>query len=76
MSRRNRDTITEREKELDPEAMEEKRLAEAEIRQKQSNDLVADSIIRELAESEYPSHTFIRMPADAMECRGSGGSVP
>lgn len=51
--RRHRDTIAEREKELDPEALEEKRLAELEQRKKESNDLVAESILRELAESAW-----------------------
>lgn len=47
--RRNRDTIAERAKELDPEALEEKRLIELDARTQISRNLVADSILRELA---------------------------
>lgn len=51
--RRNRDTIAEREKELDPEVVEAKRAAEIEKQKAQSKNLVADSIVRELAESTF-----------------------
>jgi len=51
-SRRNRDTIAEREKELDPDIVEAKRAAEIEKQKEDSKNLVADSIVRELAESE------------------------
>ncbi|GAA5970831.1 hypothetical protein JCM3765_005579 [Sporobolomyces pararoseus] len=52
VSKRNRDTIAEREKELDPEIIEAKRAAEIEKQKEQSKNLVADSIVRELAEKE------------------------
>lgn len=51
--RRNRDTIAERDRELDPELVEAKRIEELEQRKKQSHDLVAETILRELAESTY-----------------------
>lgn len=51
--RRNRDTIAERDKALDPEIIEARRLAEAEQRKKEAHDLVADSIVRELAASKH-----------------------
>lgn len=51
-ARRNRDTIAERDAELDPEVIEARRVAEAEERKKQSHDLVAESVLRELADSE------------------------
>lgn len=49
--RRNRDTIAERDRELDPDALGEQRLSELETRKQESHDLVAESILRELAES-------------------------
>ncbi|KAK4698261.1 microfibrillar-associated protein 1, partial [Phenoliferia sp. Uapishka_3] len=52
VSKRNRDTIAEREAALDPDILEERRLAELEQQKKQSHDLVAESILRELAEKE------------------------
>ncbi|GAA6063714.1 hypothetical protein JCM10212_001825, partial [Sporobolomyces blumeae] len=52
VSKRNRDTIAEREKELDPEVVEAKRNAEIEKQKEQSKNLVAESIVRELAEKE------------------------
>ncbi|GAA5833815.1 hypothetical protein JCM3766R1_000107 [Sporobolomyces carnicolor] len=52
VSKRNRDTIAEREKELDPEVVEAKRAAEIEKQKEQSKNLVADSIVRELAQKE------------------------
>ncbi|GAA5906929.1 uncharacterized protein JCM6883_005735 [Sporobolomyces salmoneus] len=52
VSKRNRDTIVEREKELDPEIVEAKRTAEIEKQKEQSKNLVADSIVRELAQKE------------------------
>jgi len=50
--RRNRDTIAERDKQLDPEVIEARRVAEAEQRKKEAHDLVAESIVRELAASK------------------------
>ncbi|ORY48829.1 splicing factor, Prp19-binding domain-domain-containing protein [Leucosporidium creatinivorum] len=52
VSKRNRDTIAERDAALDPEVIEARRLAELEERKKQSHDLVADSILRELASKD------------------------
>ncbi|GAA5974955.1 hypothetical protein JCM11641_006777 [Rhodosporidiobolus odoratus] len=52
VSKRNRDTIAEREKELDPEVQEAKRAAEVEKQREASKNLVADSIVRELAQKE------------------------
>ncbi|GAA5885709.1 hypothetical protein JCM16303_003122 [Sporobolomyces ruberrimus] len=52
VSKRNRDTIAEREKELDPEIVEAKRNAEIEKQKEQSKNLVADSIVRELSMKE------------------------
>lgn len=51
-SRRARVTVAERDLELDSEEAQRKREAEAEERRKQSHDLVAESIRRELAESQ------------------------
>lgn len=58
--RRNRDTIAERQKELDPEALEAKREAEDRKRREEAKALVADSIVRELATSSSP---FLRHSA-------------
>ncbi|GAA5914973.1 hypothetical protein JCM5296_004519, partial [Sporobolomyces johnsonii] len=55
VSKRNRDTIAEREKELDPSLVEERRQAEIEKQKEQSKNLVAESIVRELAEKEAPA---------------------
>ncbi|GAA5867857.1 hypothetical protein JCM3774_005886 [Rhodotorula dairenensis] len=52
VSKRNRDTIAERQKELDPEALEAKREAEDRRRREEAKALVADSIVRELATKE------------------------
>lgn len=52
--RRNRDTIVERQKELDPELQEAKREEELKKQRDASKNLVADSIVRELAESAFP----------------------
>ncbi|GAA5941633.1 uncharacterized protein JCM15063_001644 [Sporobolomyces koalae] len=52
VSKRNRDTIAARDKELDPEVVEAKRAAEIELQREQSKNLVADSIVRELATKE------------------------
>jgi hypothetical protein len=60
--RRNRDTIAEREKELDPEIVEAKRAAEIEKQKEQSKNLVADSIVRELAGSEFSLFFFYTRP--------------
>lgn len=57
--RRNRDTIAEREKELDPDIVEAKRAAEIEKQKEDSKNLVADSIVRELAESETSHSSLI-----------------
>ncbi|KAG0663510.1 hypothetical protein C6P46_002406 [Rhodotorula mucilaginosa] len=50
--RRNRDTIAERQKELDPEALEAKREEEDRKRREEAKALVADSIVREIASKE------------------------
>ncbi|GAA5951275.1 hypothetical protein JCM21900_003824 [Sporobolomyces salmonicolor] len=55
VSKRNRDTIAEREKELDPSVVEERRQAEIQKQKEQSKNLVAESIVRELAEKEAPA---------------------
>ena len=75
--RRNRDTIAERNKELDPEVIEARREAEAEERRKQAHDLVAQSITRELAASKpNPSSVWgLSNPLDRLTimvccCRG------
>ncbi|BGP57113.1 hypothetical protein JCM8202_000555 [Rhodotorula sphaerocarpa] len=52
VSKRNRDTVAERQKELDPEALEAKRDAEERKRREEAKVLVADSIIREIATKE------------------------
>ncbi|GAA6000567.1 microfibrillar-associated 1 family protein [Rhodotorula paludigena] len=52
VSKRNRDTIAEQKKELDPEALEAKQAAEAERRRNEAKNLVADSIVREIASKE------------------------
>ncbi|GAA5986164.1 hypothetical protein JCM10908_006438 [Rhodotorula pacifica] len=52
VSKRNRDTITERQKELDPEALEAKREEEDRKRREEAKALVADSIVREIASKE------------------------
>lgn len=49
--RRARVTIAAKDSELDPEETQRQREQEAEIRRKQSHDMVAESIKRELAES-------------------------
>ena len=49
--RRNRDTIAERQKELEPEALEAKREEEERKRREEAKALVADSIVREIASS-------------------------
>ncbi|KAF7310495.1 RdRP-domain-containing protein [Mycena chlorophos] len=50
--KRARLTVAEREMEQDPEELQKKREAEAEERRKESHDMVAESIRRELAEKE------------------------
>ncbi|KAL8277818.1 hypothetical protein RQP46_009801 [Phenoliferia psychrophenolica] len=57
VSKRNRDTIAERDAALDPDLLEERRLAELESRKQESHDLVAESILRELAAKEV-EHVF------------------
>ncbi|GAA6003986.1 hypothetical protein JCM10207_006499 [Rhodosporidiobolus poonsookiae] len=52
VSKRNRDTLEERKKELDPELQEAKREAELQKQRDASKNLVADSILRELAQKE------------------------
>ncbi|GAA5954925.1 hypothetical protein JCM8115_005571 [Rhodotorula mucilaginosa] len=52
VSKRNRDTIAERQKELDPEALEAKREEEDRKRREEAKALVADSIVREIASKE------------------------
>ncbi|POY72373.1 hypothetical protein BMF94_4677 [Rhodotorula taiwanensis] len=52
VSKRNRDTIAERQKELDPELLEAKREEEERKRREEAKALVADSIIREIATKE------------------------
>ncbi|KAK4052482.1 hypothetical protein OIV83_002284 [Microbotryomycetes sp. JL201] len=52
VSKRNRDTVQEAQKALDPEKIEQQRLAEIEERKKQSQNLIAESIMRELAEKD------------------------
>lgn len=50
--RRARATVAPGHPQLDPEEHQREREKEAEIRRKQSHDLVAESIRRELAESK------------------------
>lgn len=45
--------MAERQKELDPEALEAKREAEERKRREEAKALVADSIVREIATSGY-----------------------
>ncbi|GAA5891329.1 hypothetical protein JCM8208_002587 [Rhodotorula glutinis] len=52
VSKRNRDTVTAQKKELDPEAIEAQQAAEAERRRQEAKNLVATSIVRELADKE------------------------
>ncbi|GAA5843089.1 hypothetical protein JCM9279_001858 [Rhodotorula babjevae] len=52
VSKRNRDTVTTQKKELDPEAIEAQQAAEAERRRQEAKNLVATSIVRELADKE------------------------
>ncbi|GAA5922114.1 hypothetical protein JCM3775_003496 [Rhodotorula graminis] len=52
VSKRNRDTVATQKKELDPEAIEAQQAAEAERRRQEAKNLVATSIVRELADKE------------------------
>ncbi|GAA5828440.1 hypothetical protein JCM3770_001185, partial [Rhodotorula araucariae] len=52
VSKRNRDTVAAQKKELDPAAIEAQQAAEAERRRFEAKTLVADSIIREIAQKE------------------------
>lgn len=61
LTRRARVTISEKETLAeDSEEMQRKRELEAEERRKQSHDMVAESIRRELAESTLPSSNILR----------------
>ncbi|SCV71428.1 BQ2448_3016 [Microbotryum intermedium] len=50
VSKRNRDTLSTRDAELDPELVDAKREQELRARKQQAHDLVAQSIVRELAQ--------------------------
>ncbi|BGP42250.1 hypothetical protein JCM10449v2_006255 [Rhodotorula kratochvilovae] len=52
VSKRNRDTVAAQKKELDPAAIEAQQVAEAERRRFEAKTLVADSIVREIAQKE------------------------
>ncbi|KAM0790587.1 hypothetical protein ACM66B_004452 [Microbotryomycetes sp. NB124-2] len=52
VSKRNRDTVQEAQKALDPDKQEEQRIAELQERKKQSQNLIAETIMRELAEKD------------------------
>lgn len=72
-ARRGRVTIQERDAEMeDSEEVIKKREKELVERKKQSHDLVADTIRRELAESESSALIFQCWP-DAYHVRGDGG---
>ncbi|KAK4057014.1 hypothetical protein OIO90_001914 [Microbotryomycetes sp. JL221] len=52
VSKRNRDTVQQTQKDNDPDQIEQQRQVEIEERKKQSQNLIAESIMRELAEKE------------------------
>ncbi len=62
--RRNRDTIAERNKELDADVIEARREAEVAERRKQAHDLVAQSITRELAASKLNARLALPLLAE------------